>query len=413
MRYRRAAFLLIAGAAACLAVAVAWRVPLTAPTANYAAAAQEWGRNGSIGNTFTPLFDAMLLGIAERLAGMRGVELLHGLVHVALGITGLALLRRLRVPEAQAMAVALLLLVFPDLLTSVVKIWDVALTTELLLLLLLLCVVLLEERSAPWVGKTALLVAASVLFGTALSLRPNVLLLAPAILYASVSPLRGFAAKAVAMLAFCAMGAAVFAGLAVAEHGSFFVAGNGPYNLFAGHNPWSAWSLEQTLNGEQSILKAVRDHEVSAGLPVSIEQLQTPALNPLYLRWSREFAFSHPAEETRLLALKFFTFFRPDTKAHALRTPAGLVKALFALPAVLYAMALVRRRAELDGTDWFLLSWSLLYLLPFLATNADPRFRTPLDAVMLIAAARLVWARSPTVHFGGKEKRPGSLRAAA
>jgi hypothetical protein len=55
-------------------------------------------------------------------------------------------------------------------------------------------------------------------------------------------------------------------------------------------------------------------------------------------------------------------------------------------------------RPPLDAADRLLFSCEVLYILPFLLTHSDPRFRMPLDALLL-------------VHFGSLSQRRLNLRA--
>jgi hypothetical protein len=97
----------------------------------------------------------------------------------------------------------------------------------------------------------------------------------------------------------------------------------------------------------------------------------------------------------RLLFVKLFTLFRPDTKTHSLFSAAGVIKSLLVLPALFFLAALLLPgRQPLSFDDKLLLVVELLYILPFLITNSDPRLRVPLDALLLLHLVSLLYRRS-------------------
>jgi hypothetical protein len=95
-----------------------------------------------------------------------------------------------------------------------------------------------------------------------------------------------------------------------------------------------------------------------------------------------------------LIPVKLFTLFRPDIKVHPLFSPPGIIKGLLALPVFLVlAMLLLPGRVPLQFEDHFLFCIEIAYVLPFLITNSDPRFRIPLDALLLLHFVSLLYRR--------------------
>jgi hypothetical protein len=184
-----------------------------------------------------------------------------------------------------------------------------------------------------------------------------------------------------------------FAALGLLSHGSAFVPRNGPYNLFAGNNPYAGTALLEKLNAEPSIPKAF-----AAEYPAPLPDQRSPdffygrALQPFYTHASADFAVHHPGEEAKLIAVKALTLFRPDTKVHSLRSLEGLVKLILAFPAPLLVGLMVATRLHgFDAADRLLLVVYAAYVLPFLITNSDPRFRIPLDALLLLHLVRRLY----------------------
>jgi 4-amino-4-deoxy-L-arabinose transferase-like glycosyltransferase len=254
----------------------------------------------------------------------------------------------------------------------------------------LLCLRLADADAS---GSFALVIVAGFAFAAALFCRPNFILLLPVAfvsfwLSRDTSSLVARSARLAVFLVCIGTG---FALLGIASHGSVFFPRNGPYNLYAGHNSHTAEALIDHLNAETSLVTSYFENHPSVG-PLS--QLYAPELGRYYTHQSILFARQHPAEEVKLIFIKLFTLFRPDTKVHGLLTPSGLVKLLLALPAPLFIVALLLPgRSPLTMEDRLLLCIEILYIIPFLLTNSDPRFRIPLDAILLLHLISLVYRR--------------------
>lgn len=379
MHVRRSLSLLLATTAlACLCIGL--RIPLAAPFPNYAADTATWASSGHIVDTFTPLAYPLFLGPAYRLAGDHGIIVLQIALQIAIATLCFLILRRLGLSSRWSAIGSLPVALHPDLLVSVVKIWDVPLSTFLLLLLVYLCLRLHQQSTdrLSWVT-----VALSFALAAGLFCRPNYILLLPVIFFSfygrrSSQSLRFIIGNFVASLV---IACAVFALLGVAGHGKPFIPQNGPYNLYAGNNPHTLDALLTHLNAESSLTTSYLELHPDA----TDADLHSISLKHFYTHHAMRFALGHPGAELELVAVKFFTLFRPDTKVHRLVSVPGIMKGVLALPAVLVAvMLLLPGRPPLQFDDWFLLSIELAYILPFLITNSDPRFRIPLDAVLLL-----------------------------
>jgi hypothetical protein len=60
---------------------------------------------------------------------------------------------------------------------------------------------------------------------------------------------------------------------------------------------------------------------------------------------------------------------------------------------VLVAALLLPGRPPLSFEDYLLLTVELLYVVPFLLTNSDPRFRITLDPLLLLHLVSLLYRR--------------------
>jgi hypothetical protein len=367
-----------------------WKLPWGTPMVGYLFDAGEWARTGRIADSFTPLEYPMFLGLAMRLDGVRGIVAAQALLQTAVAMLGYGLLRQLRAGRWLAFFGGVMLLLHPDLLTSITKVWDVGLPAALLLLTAWLCALLLRSKCADDARGWLAVAALGISFGADLSTRPNLVLLLPLGLWAAIWPWRKPAFNrwrlAVAGALFLLCTGLSFAELARLEHGSFFTPGNGPYNLYAGNNRFSAKWLHKNLNAEPSLFECWKaDHGPNYGT-----NLYDPRLNPWYLEHVEAFVREHPVEDAGLSLLKLWTLLRPDTKIHPLPSPDGILKVTLALPAfVFFGLLLWPGGPHLEPIDGWLVAASVLYVVPFMITNADPHLRTPMDAVWICAILRL------------------------
>jgi hypothetical protein len=374
---------------AVLSIAVALWTHVTYPMPGYQVDTVEWAATGHVADTFTPLAYPLFAGPAYRLAGDHGIVLLQILLQLALAIVCYLLLRELRLPQSWSAYGSLPVVLFPDLILSVTKLWDLTLGTFLFLLFVLACLRIAHSVVAPTLKLTAI---AALIFAAAIFCRPNLILLFPILLIllflrrTNLQPARAVEHAAI----FLIVTVTGFSLLGIASHGSIYFPRNGPYNLYAGHNPQTEAALLNHLNAEYSLIPDF--YAIHPGEPVP--DFYSPEIGATYNQRSIDFAIHHPVEEIKLLFLKLFIFFHPDTKLHSLFSPFGLVKSLLALPIVLFLAALLLPgRPRLTFDDKLLLAFEVVYILPFLLTNSDPRFRTTLDALLLLHTVCLIYRR--------------------
>lgn len=154
---------------------------------------------------------------------------------------------------------------------------------------------------------------------------------------------------------------------------------NGGYNLFAGNNPFAYAELVGNHNAEYSLDKGLQWCGVEG------DRYTVP--DDAYLRCTARFIAENPGEFVRLTAYKAYTMlFRPNLKL-ADTTPKIAVQYAILLPTLLWwALFIIshRFRVSLPGVSGLL--FVLFYAAPFALTNADPRFRIPLDVVYAMSA---------------------------
>lgn len=154
---------------------------------------------------------------------------------------------------------------------------------------------------------------------------------------------------------------------------------NGGYNLFAGNNPFAHAMLVGNYNAEYSLDDGLRW--------CGVEGDRYAVADDDYLRCTIRFVGEHPGEFVRLTAYKAYTLlFRPNLKLADTPLKVAIQYAIL-LPALLWwgLFAISHRfRVSLPGVSGFL--FVLSYAAPFALTNADPRFRIPLDVVYAMSA---------------------------
>ena len=388
MPSKRALFVLLP-VTALFSTVVAVKVPLTFPITGYFPQALEWAARGRIADTFTPQAVQLFLGPALRLGGIPAILGLQALLQVTLAAICYLILRELRLPPDWAAYGSLPVAINPEFLLSVSKIWDLTLSAFLLLLFVLCCLRIVRNGLLLSVKLTA---AIGLVSAAAIFCRPNLIFLLPAVPMVMLHgrPSLSWRTLYGHLAAFLVVFAAGFSVLGILSHGSPFFPRNGPYNLYAGHNPLSETALLVHLNAEFSL--APKFALTHPGRPVT--DLYSPEMGSYFVHQSILFARPHPAEEFKLVVVKLYTLFRPDTKLHPLSSAPGLMKVLLALPAVLLLAAfLLPGRPPLSFEDYLLLTVELLYIVPFLITNSDPRFRITLDALLLLHLVSLIYRR--------------------
>ncbi len=99
------------------------------------------------------------------------------------------------------------------------------------------------------------------------------------------------------------------------------------------------------------------------------------------------YIYRQPEQAAQLVLLKLETLIRPDTKIYPLPGLGGIVKVLLALAIPFWVVSLVvSRRLFWGREDWLFVTFVVAYVTPFLLTNSDPRFRVPLDILLLTHA---------------------------
>ncbi len=278
------------------------------PMGGYWIDAMQLAQTGRLEQHFTPAgYPAMIAPGAAfyRSNPERGVEAVQALLQMLMVGVLWGVLRELGATALAALAGTIALALHPELLITIVKIWDVSASAFLLLLAVYIALRILHGKA---IWKNTLLLGAVWAFGC--FDRPNYVLLLPAFLFVlwhilcaeDARWLRFSALVAALLLTTCV----TYAACSAAVYGQVLFPGNGPYNVYAGQNRLSEQALLQHLNGEPSVVPSLLEQHRYAEA-ASAHDL---AWRAEYSQSARIFAKTHPVEELRLVAVKLFTLLR-------------------------------------------------------------------------------------------------------
>lgn len=380
----RAALLAVAAAALAVgAVAVVMR-PLeeTMPVYLDLAAAL---REGPVAESFEPLGYPWLISVVPTTSPASAISLLHLVCFSGLVMMVLAEgLHHLRGAVGWARPVIVVLaaaaLLNPYVLANLTRVNDNAVNTALVLLLYLVA----RHRAQP--GREAVTaLGGGALSGALIFIRPNLLSLLPIL---AIRPLeRGRVTASVAAGAVGLMLA--YAGASMVATGRpLFWPLNGPYNLLAGNNPSAMASLVRDYNAESSLAHAMS----WCGHADAARQSSSSVL----LSCARRFVVENPGPAMAVTAYKVFNLIlRPNLRLADSRGKQALQWAMVILPVAWWGITLVSWWSAGRTVDSFTLNFVLLFALPFVVTNSDPRFRLPLDAIYATSLMQMAARREP------------------
>ena len=356
---------------------------------------------GHIQSTFLPIAYPALLGWAEMAAAAAGRSAPAGIFTMQTGVMVLlvALSRAVLLHYGSprfATTAALVIGLDPQLLTFVKSITDTSLTL-MALVALLLALLRLRERTAisgAWLAGGALALAVLV--------RPNLALMSVLLLWA-VWRRRPVAALGLVLLSLLTAGL-VYVLVTTVVHGGPFLPRKGPYNLYAGYNAHTAEALRRYRNAENSILPALADQGVHTQLDWS-RQPDTPGVDDsrderyarLYSEESAAYLREHPGAVMRLCALRAATLMRESFENREHRgllffgvTVVAKIAGLGVIALWCGLLVYSRWRRLRMGSALFV-AMAIVYVTPFVLINADPRFRMPLEGVLLLDLARMLY----------------------
>jgi hypothetical protein len=351
----------------------------SAPMPGYWDDALEFSRNLRIAGTFTPNFYPAVLGLSLRAFGHLGPAIGQLLMYELYVILAYRIFLLLEVRPRSSMAYAFLLGLCPDMVSGITKVWDIV-PAGAAFIALIYCILLVAQK-----GLTIRRVLATgIVWGFGLAIRPNFLSFIIPLSYAAWSSRRLSKGRwrLLQVLPITLIGLLVMAAANFFAHGAVYWPQNGPYNFFAGANEFSSYSLRTYLNGEPSIVLALSKRGIH-----DVPNRSDAHMQKLLLDEGGSYIRMHPVRwSLGYSALKLFTMLRPDTKNHRLVSAIGLSRLAVNSSVIVWLILLFGRRpASWEQFDIMNVCIVVSYCIPFLLTNADPRFGVVLNQYLWIA----------------------------
>jgi hypothetical protein len=373
-------------AATALAAAVALTIRPSAPVSPLRVAVlNDIIAGRSIAYTPYPVGYIAFAAVAIRWFGMRGLAAAQGALYVATVLLAYATLCTLRVSNRVALAGALAVAVYPNMLFAITRFMDTGPSCFLLSAFAYLVVRLKKDGLS-----TANAAIGGTLFGLMLLVRPNTLTLAPIAVWAAFAG-RGLTAVRLARL----LGASVLAlGIAAAVvvplKGRFvlFDRYNAAYTLANGTHEHALEGMRRDYNGEMAMAQSIRE----LGLPIYGMERSDPVAADQYMRVAWNFIREHPFRYAVLEAFKVVNLFRPDYRnVNQSVIPPAIGRTIHTvITALFFAWAALRWRCRHFyglGDGLILIPMLVFYFAPFVATQADPRYRIPIDVLFIVDCA--------------------------
>lgn len=378
-----------------LALGSALAFPLELTMRSYAELADVLLRGSLLRDSFLPVGYAAFVAIGAKLNASRGLALMQaGTYLVAVWLAWTFVRERLKGSPAWLVWLVLCLVAFhPYMLINIHRVNDNAINV---CLMLVLWAWVRQQQVQDTFDLGGCMLAGSA-FGVFLLSRPNGLSLAPVLLL-TVFMNAGTPGDRFKSLGAFVITAAVWYGLLawLITGAVSFWPQNGPYNLYAGNNPFSNATLLTMGNGEPSLDLALKDKGMLLpGQPAY--EVSPSLLKNLAYQHIQE----HPADFVRGIFIKAWVMLGPDLRqAHSL--PKAMVQWALVWPTIMWAIMLIRSaRVSWRKTDWLPALFIGSYLAPFLVLNADARLRTPLvDVLFLLHAAALYADQRRAAHRG-------------
>ncbi|MDP3725365.1 MAG: hypothetical protein Q8R20_02770 [Nanoarchaeota archaeon] len=344
--------------------------------------AKEFADTGIITSDFMPSGYAGFLGSCIKIGGTNGIPACQTFIYAGILLTTFLFLRLRGVQNVLLLFPILAIALHPVLLLNVWRIHDGNLT------ILLLFGFLAAGISSARRGNTWSIIACGISLGLLITVRQNAIpLLVPALLLLWSGNARKNIWRATTLFLVSAFVAMAVVNITTKQT-IFSFGRQGPYNFFAGANEYAAPYLLKDYSAEQSLGKALR----ARGFSSAAESFEGWSSVPseTYTKLALKYIENHPVQYVKLTALKLFTLLRPGyhmTENFTWDSVEGLKrfsKIILAAPFFIWVFFVYKTRDDFfDRELFFVFLAVVLYVLPFLAANADPRYRFPLDIICI------------------------------
>jgi hypothetical protein len=373
--------------------------PFAAPLPIYLEVARGLAAGGGLITNYTPAGYSLFLASAIRLAGLNGIFYGQAILYILTVLLAYYLIVRVTPIRGFALLGAMAVAVHPLLLLNIKRIIDHNLDVPALLAVTILMPATLRMRSTkPMAARLRVrsilpAIGCGLVFGYMAETRPNFDLLTMGFClfllwrrkFAEFAVLVGVATVIVVALS-----------LSVAPTLQFPLPGYGAYGAYTfacGNNPTSMESLIHNADCETvefgDFLTARLNIPTGLQTEPAMDQWRQGHAKDFY-GLAFTFIMQHPVTFLELIGIKTFTFFRPDFRhvndSSLLQgRKMSALQILLALPFPLWLIARLVVRKTIGWMNGLpTVPIAAIYIIPFLLTNGDPRFRLPLDILMIV-----------------------------
>jgi len=403
---------IVIGLAVALAAVVAFKIHFSEPVAPARVGVlNDLLQGRSIAYTPYPVGYIAFAAMVIRWFGNQGLVVVQGMLYVITVLLSYETLRSLRVSRGAALAGGLAVAVYPVLIFTITKFSD---TTVSCFLVSLYAWLLLRLRREGLTRANATI--GGLLFGLMVLIRPNALMLAPLAIWLAFRGHRMTIAPLMRLAGAGALAVCVVAAVVIPLKGRFEVFDRYYASITFAHGTHQH-ALEGMLrdyNGEMMMPQSLRE----LGLPYQGLERSDPTFADQYIRMGWQFIRDHPCRYAAIEAFKIFNLFRPDYRnvRNSFMPPIMAFAIHTAVAALFVAWVLLRwlcRRFIGISDGLVLIPMLLLYFAPFVATNTDPRYRIPIDALLIIESVvcvSLLWKNSNISRVSSsKSARPTEI----
>jgi hypothetical protein len=336
----------------------------------------------SIAYTPYPVGYFEFAGQIIRGGGFRGLIIAQGAQYLLTVFLSYRILLGLGARGAAPLFGGLAVALYPNLFMSITRFQDTAISC---FLLAVFGWVLIRLRQSGLSLPNAAI--AGALFGFMLLVRPNAVTLAPIAAWAAFHGRRFSGRQFALLVGATGLAIGILAAVILPAKGRLVVF-DSYYAAYAFCNGTHQHALEGTLrdyNGEMTMPQTFQE----LGLPSKGLERTDSALAKEYIAVAWRFIREHPFRYLLLEGVKTLNLFRPDyrnTGRSFLSSVLGKVLHTAIAGLFFFWVALrVRCRHLFRAGDGLLLIPSLiLYFAPFIASNTDPRYRVPVDLLLII-----------------------------
>lgn len=387
-----------------LAAVVMCAVPFSQPMSIYYEQAHELLDTGKIQSELVPIGYSGFLAFWIKLGGRDGIFLGQALLYLSSVVLGFIFLTILGSSRISVLLGSCAVAAHPYLLANIKRIVENNLVVPLFLAFCVFTFYMDKNRQ-----RYGLIVLWGCLLGLLAVARANALSLlgVPFILF-KVWGLRRDARGLLKILVFLfSVFITIGSVTAMLQGRPLYLPTHGPANFFLGANEKTANYLLGHYSPDYAFTEAIESKNISL-------IYNTQEGNRQLFRLALRYIIQHPIGYARLCALKFVNLFRPDYRLVAFPSMINsfrikaFIQTLLAAPFFLWlCLVMLTFTRGIKIKSGLVVPIIFFYGLPYIIAMPDPRYRLPIDIVMILDSIyRFISLRQHAQSRAGNPKRP-------